>query len=130
MTTKFIKKHAEKAALLSFNKGILDGSTANKFLREFKKLPLNQAIMGIGFYLKALKRQINKHVLTIESASRLAREDEKLIVKVLGNEFRILETQTKLCPSLLGGIKVKIADTVLDLTIKEKLNQIKSALIN
>ena len=130
MTTKFIKKKAEKAALLSFNKGILDGSRAKKFLKEFKKLPLNRAIMGIGFYLKALKRQINKHVLTIESVFRLAREDEKLIVKVLGNEFRILETQTKLSPSLLGGFKVKIGDVIWDGSVKERVEQVKQAILN
>ena len=130
MTIKFIKRQAQKAAVLSFKAEKLDEVVARKFLKEFRKLPLNEAIMNISFYLKALKAQINRHVLTIESASRLSVNDEKSIIKALDSEFRIFQTQTKLSPSLLGGFKVKIADTVLDLSLKQKLEQLSTAITN
>ncbi len=130
MITKFIKKQAQKAAVLSFKKEILDETAVKKFVREFKKLPLNQAIMSMGFYLKALKEQISKHILIIESAYKLSGEEVKSVTRALSEEFKVLQIQTKLSPSLLGGFKVKIADTVLDLSLKEKISQIKYALTN
>lgn len=130
MTTKFIKKQAEKAAQLSFKNEKINEAVVKRFLKEFKKLPLNEAISSLNFYFKALKRRVNKHILLIESASKLSAEDEKVIAKAAGKGYSIFQTQTKLSPSLLGGFKVKIADTVLDLSLKERLVQLKAAITN
>lgn len=130
MTIKKIKKQAEKAAVLSFAKNKLNESIAKKFLKEFSNLAVNEAILSLNFYLKGLKRHLSKNLLIIESTTKLSEAEQKSIREIFKKDFAIEETETKLSPSLLGGFKVRIADTVFDLSIKERIQQVKAAIIN
>ena len=50
---------------------------------------------------------------------------EKLVKKLTGIFNKQLDIKTNVDPSLLGGIKVIVGNTVMDDTIKRKLKDIK-----
>lgn len=126
---KSLKKQAIKASELTFKSGKLDENVAKKFINAFKKLPLNESITSLNYFLQAVKRETDKITLTVESVLKLPPAEIKVIENNFKKEFKVLETQTKLNSSLLGGIKVKIGDIIFDNSLKSRVTQIKEALV-
>lgn len=127
---KTLKKQAIKAAQLSFKKGALDAVIARKFVKSFKALPLNEAIISLNFYLQAIKRETAKTVLTVDSVVKIPRSELANIESAFKKEYQILETREEVDSSLLGGVKVRIGDIIFDNSLKSRVEQIKEALVN
>jgi hypothetical protein len=127
---KTLKKQAIKAAELSFKKGVLDESAARKFVKGFKTLPLNEAVVSLNFYLQAIKREKAKTTLTVESVVKIPKSELKSIEGVFKKQYQVLETREDLDTSLLGGVKVRIGDIIFDNSLKSKLAQIGDAITN
>jgi len=125
---KIIKKNAIKAAQLSFKQGVLDETVARKFIKAFKGLPLNESILTLNHFVRALKTELNKTTLTIESAVSISESGIKELENVLGRQYKIIDTHVDLNPSILGGIKVRIGDVIFDNSIKARIYQVKEAL--
>ena len=124
---KQIKKQAIKAAELSFKGGDLDENAARKFIKAFKGLPLNESVLTLNHYLRAIRSGLSKTTLLIESAVSLSTSQVKDIeTSFKGN--KINETKTQLSPSLLGGVKVRIGDVIFDNSVRSKINQLKGVL--
>lgn len=115
---------AQKASSESFNKGILDNKKVSEFIRQFKKLSLNEAQFVLKEYAKALERELSKITLIIESSVPLTKEETRKITETLGKQFVISKTENLIKPSLLGGIRFKIGDMVFDNSLKNKIEQI------
>lgn len=127
-SVKFLKKQAIKAAQLSFKSGELEESVAKKFIKSFKSLPVGEAVPSLLHYYQALKREIGKTTLTIESAVKIPSSTAQSIERSLKNEFKILKTITETSPSILGGVKVRIGDVIFDNSLKAKVSQIGEVL--
>lgn len=127
---KLLKKQAIKGAQLSFKSGKLDETIAKKFIKSFKTLPLNESILSLNYYLKALRSEIGKTTLTIESVIKIPKSEIKGLEGAFSKQYKILETREELNPSLLGGIKVRIGDIIFDDSLKARINQVKEALVN
>lgn len=127
---KTLKKQAIKAAQLSFKKGVLDEAIARKFVKSFKALPLNEAIISLNYYLQAVRRETAKTVLTVDSVIKIPRSELESIETAFKKEYQILETREEVDSSLLGGIKVRIGDVIFDNSLKSRVRQIKEALTN
>lgn len=125
---KFLKKQAIKAAGLSFKNGKLDEAIARKFIKSFKTLPLGEAAPSLTYFLQAIKREIAKTTLTVESSIKLSPKDLSEIESSLKKDFQILNVTQELSPSLLGGIKVRIGDVIFDNSVKSKINQVVGVL--
>lgn len=119
-----LKKWAAKSVNLSFQKGKLNTLTAEEVIRILKTLPRPQAIYAISKFLKGLRRRSVETSATIESVVPLSKKQLGNIIKKLEGEFVITEVQNKLNPDLLGGFRVKIGDTILDYSLKDKVSQI------
>lgn len=126
---KLIKKQAIKAAQLSFKGGKLDEVAARKFVKVFKALPLGESILTLNQYLRALRSEINKTTLTVESVVAIPKSQIKELENSLGRQYKVLETREELNPSLLGGVKVRIGDVIFDNSLKARVNQVKEALL-
>jgi hypothetical protein len=126
---KTLKKQSIKAAQLSFKSGELDEGIAKKFIKGFKGLPLNEAVVMLNSYLSAVKREIGKTTLTITSASKLSGAQVKDVEGAF-KSYKVLATTEELSPSILGGIKVRIGDVIFDNSVRSKINQVKEALIS
>lgn len=62
------------------------------------------------------------------SSSVLSKKQEEKVIKIINSKFGIEHVQFKVDEELIGGIKVKIGDEVLDLSLQNKLNDLTKAL--
>jgi len=127
---KTIKKQAIKAAQLSFKGGKLDEVIAKKFVKSFKGLPVSESVLSLNYFLRALRNEIGKTTLTIESVVKMPKAELMDVTKAFSREYKILETREELNSSLLGGIKVRIGDIIYDNSLKAKVAQIGEVLKN
>ncbi len=122
---KRLLKLVNLAVTQSFEKGKLNIKKVTIFVTGFKKLPSNQAIFALSEYLKGIKRVVAEHTAIIESPVKLSDVEINKIIKPLNSSFLILNSEFKVDPSLLGGVKVKIGDTVLDHSVSRKIEQVR-----
>lgn len=126
---KSLRKQAMKAAGLSFKAGELNESVARKFIKSFKALPLGESVPSLNYYLRAIKREVDKTTLTIFSASKITTAQEKVLENDFKKNYKILKTQSEIVPWILGGVKVKIGDVIYDNSLRARVNQVKEALV-
>lgn len=119
-----LKKIAAKSVRLTFREGKVNKMTAEDIIRVLKTLPRAQAIYAISKFLKGLRRRGGETTATIESAVPLSRRQLDNIIKKLSQEHVVTEVQTRVNPDILGGIKIKIGDIILDYSLQEKVAQI------
>lgn len=86
-----------------------------------------QSIHDIKRYFIRLYNEYNGiEVAYIYSATRLSNEDLDAIVKMLETKRKKkIEYETRIDASLIAGIRIKVADEVLDNTIENQLNRMK-----
>lgn len=121
---KKLKKLAAKSVKLSIEKGRVKRVNADEVIKILKTLPRAQAIYAISKFLKGLRRRGGETTVTIESAVPLSKKEISKVIKELSQEFVLTDVQNKVNPDILGGIKVKIGDTVLDYSIAGRISQI------
>jgi len=108
------------------------GEKLNKALRLFvlllvKNHKLKQAETIIVEFEKYAKKQAGIVEIEIISARELSEATLNHIKKVFGAEVEALE---KVDETLLGGVKVKTEDKILDASLKKQLTILKNNLIN
>ncbi|MBI4038790.1 F0F1 ATP synthase subunit delta [Candidatus Daviesbacteria bacterium] len=121
---KKLKKIAAQSAKLSFDKGKLNKLTAEEVLKALKTLPKAQAIYAISKFIKGLKKRSAETSATIESVVPLSKKQLTDITGKLSKEFAITGVVNVLNPDILGGVKIKLSDTVLDYSLQGKISQI------
>ncbi|MDQ0360593.1 F0F1 ATP synthase subunit delta [Breznakia pachnodae] len=86
-----------------------------------------QSIHDIKRYFTRLYNEYNGiEVAYIYSATKLSNEDLDAIVKMLETKRqKKIEYETRIDASLIAGIRIKVADEVLDNTIENQLNRMK-----
>lgn len=119
-----LKKIAAKSARLSFPGGKLKEDNVVDVLKHLKTLPRSQAIYAVSKFIKGLKRKGMEGTAVIESALPLSDKQIKSIIGRLKDEFTITDVENKINPDILGGIRVKIGDNILDYSLKNKISQI------
>lgn len=91
-----------------------------QYLKKRKELSLLPEILG---ELNRRQNQIGTTAIVF-SSEVLPKKDEEKITKIIDNNFGINVIQFEVDPSLIGGIKVKIGDTILDLSVQNKLDSL------
>lgn len=86
-------------------------SSANKIIEEF---------------IHYAKKQDGVQEIEITSAHEL---DEKTIAKIKKSIGEKVEAKVKIDESILGGIKIKIEDKILDASLKTQLLKLKESII-
>lgn len=115
---------------MSFRNEMLDEDTAKQFVKAFKKLPLNEAVLTLNYYLRALKSGLAKTTMVVESAIKIGESEIKDLKTGLGKQMKVLEVEQKINPSILGGVKVRIGDVIFDNSVRSRINQVKEALVS
>ena len=126
--SKQLKKQIDLAVRASFKDSKLDEKKALEFTKLFKQLP--ESVLALSAYLKGIKRELGKTTLTIESSVELSSSEVKEIADKLKKQYTIYNIQHTTNPSLLGGLRVKIGDMVLDDSVEAKIKEIRSAIAN
>jgi F-type H+-transporting ATPase subunit delta len=110
--------------------GSIDEKKILAFIKSLRKLSISESLPIIEALNSKLKNQINQTTLSIESAVSLSAILEKQIVDILKKDFKIVSVNKQITPSLLGGTRVRIGDTLLDNSILGKVNQVKEKITN
>lgn len=122
-----LKKLAAKYVNYSYQDGRGDVEKIRKIMEGLKSLPRSQAIYIISKFLKGVRKREGQNTLLVESAVPLTNSQLSEIAKNFRKEFVITEIKNIVDPSLLGGFRVRIADTVSDYSILGKVLKLKEA---
>lgn len=117
-----------KLVAQSFKNGKADETFIAKVTSVIKKQPSTEALQLLSLYLKGLKRTISDHTLVVESAVKLTEKELKDTQKLISQPVFAIEQ--KLNPSLLGGLRIKIGNELLDFSLKSKINQVRERIIS
>lgn len=124
MKNKKLDKIISKLVLKSFKKGKMDLGYIKKTVSTLKKLSTSKSIYALVSYLKGLNTVKDKNTLIVESEVSLTPVQITSLKSRLLKEFNFTETVVKINPELLGGIKIKIGDTLLDYSIRNNIKQL------
>ncbi len=119
-----LKSIAAKSVKLSAQPGNVDHSRVSLIMKRLKKIPKDQAIYVISKYLKGLRRKKVESLAVVESVVPLSKKQLDEIKEKLNQEYIIHKLENKINPELLGGIKIRVADTILDYSLQNKIAQV------
>jgi F0F1-type ATP synthase delta subunit len=108
--------------------GKIDAKKIESYTKLFGDLPTSQAIEYLQAFLKGIRREMRKYTLTIQSAVDLSTKDIDAIKRNLSSEYLITDTVVENDSSLLGGIRVKIGDILIDDSVKSKIEQVREGI--
>jgi F0F1-type ATP synthase delta subunit len=114
-----------QAVLSSFESEQLNENKVLSFIKTFKSLPKSDAIFAMGEYYKGIKRELGKTTLEIESATPLSSIQVNELVAALKSDYKINSVKSTVNPDLIGGVRVKIADTVFDDSLVNRIDQLR-----
>ncbi len=66
--------------------------------------------------------------VTFESATPLSTATIAALLEAIGADPKETETVQKISPELIGGVKIKRMDSVIDATVRGQINKLKEAL--
>lgn len=104
--------------------GRINAQKTIKVIKKLKSLPTDQAIFAISEFLKGIKREKNRKSLTIESSILLSEIEVKKLAGFLRREFVFTDVKEVVVPQLLGGLRIKIGDDILDYSLINKITQL------
>lgn len=122
-----LKKLAAKYVKFSYKSGKGDVEKIRKIMEGLKSLPRSQAIYIISKFLKGVRKREGQNTLLVESAVPLTKSQLDSIAKNFRREFVITEVKNVVNPSILAGFRVRIADTISDYSIQDKIFRLKEA---
>lgn len=126
---KNLKKSIDKMVKFSFNEsGVLLEKRATDCSKALKGMSGFAAILSLTYFLKGIKRELDKTTLTIESSSPLNPTQVKKVESFLKGKHLISQTKTNINKDLFGGIRVKIGDVVYDDSVSQKINQLRGVI--
>ncbi len=96
------------------------------FLVLQKNNKLNKINYIIDEFIKYSKKQAGIKTVSVETAHPADKDLLNKIKKVFGQDAEISQTVNK---NLLGGIKIKVDDTIYDGSLKTQLSKLKQSLI-
>jgi len=77
-----------------------------------------------------MEEEVKKEIVKVEAATKLTSEEEKEIKdkveEMLGCE---IDLEIEVNPDLIGGLKLNIRSTILDISLKSALEKVKQDLI-
>ncbi len=109
----------------SFKKdGSLDEKQVNSLLTSLKTLPASTHLEALVKYQRGLKQQFAKTTLVVETAITLTENLKKQITTEMKKNYLVTTSEFKVNSSLLGGMMVKIGDTIIDDSLRARAEQL------
>ncbi|NET23972.1 MULTISPECIES: ATP synthase F1 subunit delta [unclassified Okeania] len=130
MGNPIIKPEDKKAVLQR-----MMGDEVNPYMRNFLKLLVDRGriifLEEIGKKYLALLRELNQTVLAEVTSTVELNEDQKNTVRERVKSMtdaRDVDIETKIDPSLLGGVIIKIGSQIIDSSLQGQLRRIGNSL--
>ena len=128
-TDKKLQKLIDIMVKQSFDKTgkILNVSVRN-YSETLTSLNRSLAIVTLSDFSKKLKRELSKHTLFIEGATKFTPGQINTVKNALRADYKIAEVKVIVNPNLLGGTRIKIGDLVIEDSVVNKIEQISQAI--
>lgn len=123
-------KIIEELVRASFVSDKLYKPKVDQIIKVLGGLSKGTAIAALSMYLKGIKREVEKSRLVIESAIPLSHKQIDRVEDIIGRTYPVFETEVIINPKLLGGVKVKIGDTVFDNSLINRIEQLRERLVD
>ncbi len=127
---KHLDKIVDRAVDASFKKGKMDPQAVKRLTKSFKDMNLIESIYTLSKYAKRLKRILAQQTMVIESVIPVSALQVNKIKNNISRLFTVADTQVTINPYILGGLKIRVGDTVLDYSVRNKLNQVTETILN
>lgn len=122
---KQLEKRVDQFMKDTFSKnGEIDSQKVKVYVKSLKALPIPDSILALALYLRRIKTESEKTTLEIETAIPLSLSQMGQIAQALKAEHEIRSVKSKINPSLLGGLRVKIGDVVYDDSVSRRILQL------
>lgn len=112
----------------SFSADTLSAKKVEQYTKAFKSFSLDKALLYLKSYFAGIEKYLADKTLFIESAVALDSAQVKRLSNHFINKYKVIDTKLKVDPSLLGGIRIKIGDVVIDNTVIGKIQQLGEAI--
>lgn len=110
-----------------------DGVNQTKLAKEVAAYLLSEhrshdlhSIMRDVMAIRALKGDVEAEVVVAHALEPKVRKDLEKSVREIRPDAKRVVVDERIDPSLLGGIKLNVIDKSLDLSVRAKLNRLKS----
>lgn len=104
-------------------------NTVLNFLKLLFDSRRQDAIIGIyNEFVRLVDQALGRVKATVESATPLTEDEVKTLQEKLGTNGKQVEIATKVNPSLLGGLRVRVGDRVLDYSVATRLERFRATL--
>ena len=125
-----IKTQSKKSVLKDIFSKELEKETMNTLLLLLDKRRIKLASSLLEFYRESFYQKENIELAEVQTARNLSESElseiKTLLEKSFNKTIRISESSDE---SLIAGMKIKVANKVIDSSLKSKLKQLKSLLI-
>ena len=125
-----LKKIIEELVRVSFVSDKLYKPKVDQIIKVLGGLSKGTAIQALSLYLRGIKREVEKSRLVIESAIPLSRRQIDKVEDIISRTHPVFETEVIINPKLLGGIKIKIGDTVFDDSLMHRIEQLREGMVD
>lgn len=125
-----IKKLMNSCVLNSFTNGKLNQTKVTEYLKIFSTLPKDDQLIYLKSYRSMLTSFLASKTLILESTVELEKDQTDRLRDYINKDFEVWQIETKINPSLLGGIRIKIGDIVMDGSVKERINILGKSISN
>jgi F-type H+-transporting ATPase subunit delta len=123
---------AERLALID---RVLDGKAPESVARLVKLLATRRAVDRLPAILAEYRRLVNRdrgvvEALVTSAAPLTANETEALKTKVAAMTDRTVDLRVQVDDSLIGGLTVRIGDTLYDASVRGRLERLREQLVS
>jgi F-type H+-transporting ATPase subunit delta len=125
-TTKEARKTSRQLLKLSFTDGKLDEGKVNQVVQSVLTEKPRHYGEVLKDYQRLVRLEVAKRHAVVESATQLnSNLSNLLIIKLKSRYGDDLTIEFKTNPSLLGGLRVKLADDVWDGSVRNRLRTLQ-----
>lgn len=125
MNSKRLKKIANTLVRESASGNGVDHIVVRRCIGFMLSLPYPQSLLLMIAYKKQLARVIAQKTLIIETAGSLDQSTKSRLIKFIRDLRPVQQTELLKNPTLLGGLKLTIGDTVYDASLLSKIGKLK-----
>ncbi len=108
--------------------GKLNTSKVKEVTKTLSSLSPGSAIKSLELYLNGLKRELDRHRLTIESPVNLSDDQITKITDIVTNSTPVYDTEVIINPRLLAGFKIRIGDEVYEDSVEDRVRQLQEVI--
>lgn len=127
--TKEARKLSKDLLRASFTDGLLDAAKVKSASDTVIKAKPRNYIGVLKEYARLIRLEVAKRHAIIESAADLEAAEKSAITRSLRTKFGAdVTTQYSVNPDLIGGLRIQVGSTVVDASVRSRLDRLATDL--